>query len=177
MTAGATRANLVGAICPRVRAPSIADDVREYVAAEIAAAGGVTELSFGCGWDPETKTITSATLLWRGAEGQVPGFLDDLREGEIAVHNHPHTVSQFAPLVPSTADLDCAVERAKRGVGSAIVDRTASALYVIREPIRPRLLRELDAMPRMRYWSWRWRRFSLMYELGPIERPHFSEIR
>jgi hypothetical protein len=146
-------------------APTIAPDVREYIAAEIALAGGLTEVGFVCSWDAATKVVASAELIWRGASDQVPSFADDLRAGELELHNHPHCHQELWPLVPSKADLDNAVENARRGVGTAIVDKTAERLYVIREPIRPRMLRDLDANPKPRVRQWSWWRFSLFYSV------------
>jgi hypothetical protein len=146
--------------------PTIAADVREYIAAEIALAG-VTEVGFCCTWHPETKTITRAELVWRGSSNEIPCLHDDFRPGELELHSHPHRHEETWPLVPSKADLDGAVELAKCGIGSAIVDKTVDRLYVIREPIEPRMLRELATRPRSRTHSWSWWRFSLLYHMAP----------
>ena len=104
----------------------------------IRFAGG-REVCFVCAMDDEGM-IQTARVAARGDVRRVlalPGFA---KRGEMLVHNHPSGL-----LEPSDADLEVAARIHDDGIGFAIVDNTASELYVVVEVPRADPLRPLDA--------------------------------
>ena len=111
---------------------------------QIARAGG-REVSFLATVTPERVIVDPRTVA-RGNRAAVLAAAADARTGEIMLHNHPSGV-----LDPSDADLRVAGRLYEQGVGSAIVDNLARALYVVVEPpppssLEPLDIRELDAV-------------------------------
>lgn len=104
---------------------------------QIARAGG-REVSFLATVTPERVIVDPRTVA-RGNQAAVLAAANDARTGEIMLHNHPSGV-----LEPSDADLQVAGRLYERGVGSAIVDNLARALYVVVEPPPPSSLEPLD---------------------------------
>jgi ATP-dependent DNA helicase DinG len=96
------------------------------IRAAITLAGG-REVCFVCTLDDEQRVAT-ARVVARGDVASVlalPGFAG---RGEMLVHNHPS-----GHLEPSDADLNVAARMYDNGVGFAIVDNAATALYVVVE--------------------------------------------
>lgn len=56
-------------------------------------------------------------------------------EGKVVIHNHPSGV-----LEPSNADLNVASQYMEMGVGSYIVNNSVDNVYVIVEPVKPKVL-------------------------------------
>ena len=104
---------------------------------QIARAGG-REVSFLATVTPERVIVDPRTVA-RGNRAAVLAAANDARTGEIMLHNHPSGV-----LEPSDADLHVAGQLYEQGVGSAIVDNLARALYVVVEPPPPSSLEPLD---------------------------------
>lgn len=104
---------------------------------QIARAGG-REVSFLATVTPERVIVDPRTVA-RGNRAAVLAAAADARTGEIMLHNHPSGV-----LEPSDADLRVAARLYEQGVGSAIVDNLARALYVVVEPPPPSSLEPLD---------------------------------
>jgi ATP-dependent DNA helicase DinG len=106
--------------------PAAAESLRSA----IADAGG-NEV-FLLGTLDEQQRVASVRTLARGNRQAVPALLHVPRPGEVVIHNHPSGVLQ-----PSEADLGIAANLGNSGVGSYIVDNTASAVYVVVEPHVP----------------------------------------
>ncbi|MBQ2529885.1 MAG: helicase, partial [Treponema sp.] len=64
---------------------------------------------------------------------------DQTGAGHVVIHNHPS-----GKLEPSNADLDVAGRYMEMGIGSYIVDNQVSDVYVIVEPVQPKVLSPLD---------------------------------
>jgi hypothetical protein len=123
--------------------PTVADAVAARMRGEIARAPQ-SEHSFACGYDPATRTITSA--LHSGVGTRVAGLvvLGDLVAGEMLVHTHP----PGGLVEMSDPDLECARWLAGMGIGFAIIDNLVSTLFVAREPRLPR-----SGTPGWKSWS------------------------
>ena len=102
--------------------PTVANAIR----AAIRLAGG-REVCFVCTLDPN-GVINTARVVARGDVRSVlalPGFAN---KGEMLVHNHPSGL-----LEPSPQDLDVAARIHDDGIGFAIVNNSATELYVVVE--------------------------------------------
>ena len=126
----------------RERAPSrpdlvLAPEAAKRMREQIARAGG-REVSFLATVTPERVIVDPRTVA-RGNRAAVLAAASDARTGEIMLHNHPSGL-----LEPSDADLHVAGRLYEQGVGSAIVDNLARALYVVVEPPPPSSLEPLD---------------------------------
>lgn len=134
--------------------PYLAPDVGAMIAAENAKYGGAIETAWCGKWDGERELVTSARLLFRGNQAQVPYATYDIRPGEIDIHNHPI----HSGLFPSEADTKFAAVVANIGAGMLIVSWDCREGYLVRPPLS---LGKLTP-PRV----WHWRRFTLMYHPG-----------
>jgi ATP-dependent DNA helicase DinG len=112
-------------------------DAQARVRAEIERAGG-REVCFLADVD-EQRRIHDPRAVSRGNFEAVLVAARDVKEGSVMLHNHPSGV-----LEPSEADLRVAASLYDRGVGTAIVDNAAEALYVVVEPPPPRERVPLD---------------------------------
>lgn len=107
---------------------------------EIERAGG-REVCFLADVDPD-RVVRSPRAVARGNFAAVLVAARDAAEGGVMIHNHPSGV-----LEPSDADMRVAAQLYDQGIGTAIVDNGATALYVVVEPPAPRkrsLLNEED---------------------------------
>jgi ATP-dependent DNA helicase DinG len=77
----------------------------------------------------------------RGNRSAVLAAARDAEPGEILLHNHPS-----GSLEPSDADVALAARVYEEGLGTAIVDNGAGAVYVVVEPPQPRPRPRLDAL-------------------------------
>lgn len=105
--------------------------------AAIRLAGG-REVCFVCTVDGE-GSIQTARVVARGDLQSVlalPGFV---QRGEMLLHNHPS-----GELQPSGPDMDIAARMHDAGVGFAITDNDAGAVYVVVEVPRAREIARLD---------------------------------
>jgi ATP-dependent DNA helicase DinG len=115
----------------------IAPGVRAVLAAEIAAAGG-REVSFVAEVDRD-GVITAARPVARGTVDMVLALPGVAARGEMLLHNHPS-----GRLDPSGPDLNVAARLHDGGVGFAIIDNTATSIYVVVEVPRDRPVLRLD---------------------------------
>ena len=115
----------------------IQPDVRIYLAAEIAAAGG-REVSFVAQVAAD-GTIVGARAVARGTVDMVLALPGVARRGEMLLHNHPS-----GRLEPSVPDLNVAARLHDGGVGFGIVDNEAAALYVVVEVPHREEVRRID---------------------------------
>ena len=115
----------------------IAPPAAAAVRTAIQLAGG-REVCFVCRVGDD-GAIIAARVVARGDVQSVlalPGFA---QRGELLLHNHPSGV-----LEPSGPDLDIAARMHDGGVGFAITDNDASAVYVVVEVPRDRTVEALD---------------------------------
>ncbi|MGH7689491.1 MAG: JAB domain-containing protein, partial [Gemmatimonadaceae bacterium] len=106
--------------------PRLAANVAAALRAAIGLAGG-REICFVCREDVD-GVLQTARVVARGDVASVlalPGFA---QRGDMLVHNHPSGL-----LEPSDADLAVAARLHDDGVGFAIVNNTATQLYVVVE--------------------------------------------
>lgn len=115
----------------------LAAEAARRIREQVARAGG-REVSFLATVTPE-RIIVDPRPVARGNRAAVLAAANDARAGEVMLHNHPSGV-----LEPSDADLQVAARLYEQGVGSAIVDNRARALYVVVEPPPPSSLEPLD---------------------------------
>lgn len=161
-------------------APSIADEARAYMAAEIALHAGAIECAFVCAFDEATRQITSARLMTRGTAHQVPVVQTDLRAGDVVLHNHPIT---YGTLGLSDLDLAMLSQLAPQGIGFGVIDNAANVLLLAREPRLPWQWLEPSRPSRTKTWAL-WRCF-LSYTAGgavsfhyqpPLKKSHLPPI-
>lgn len=104
---------------------------------EIERAGG-REVCFLVEVTPE-RVLVRPRAVARGNHHAVLAAAKDANAGEVLLHNHPSGV-----LEPSEADLGLAARVYEDGLGTAITNNLASALYVVVEPPEPRVRSHLD---------------------------------
>ena len=75
----------------------------------------------------------------RGNEHSVVVNGNVAREGQVLIHNHPSGI-----LEPSGADLNVASSSSENALGFYIVDNEISRVYVVVEPIKPKVIIPLD---------------------------------
>ncbi|QTL98403.1 DEAD/DEAH box helicase [Iocasia frigidifontis] len=94
---------------------------------------------FLVGFINEENRIIDYHLLARGNEGMVPAIVNDLKPGNIIIHNHPS-----GDLRPSAADIRLASVMGNKGIGFAIINNNLSEIYVVVEPKQPHVEESLD---------------------------------
>jgi ATP-dependent DNA helicase DinG len=95
---------------------------------------------FVLGFLNDKGIVDRVEIAARGNEDSVLALRSRLEEADVLIHNHP---SGF--LTPSDNDLVIASKAADVGVGSFIVDNAVERVYVIAEPIKKRLVQQLDS--------------------------------
>jgi ATP-dependent DNA helicase DinG len=120
---------------------SLTREAQARVRAEIERAGG-REVCFLAEVD-ERRRVHDPRAVSRGNFDAVLVAARDAREGSVMLHNHPSGV-----LEPSDADFRVAAQLYEQGVGTAIVDNAAEALYVVVEPpaSRARVLLDVEEL-------------------------------
>ncbi|MGE0439373.1 MAG: JAB domain-containing protein, partial [Gemmatimonadales bacterium] len=117
----------------------ILSEVQEYLAHEIAQAGG-REVCFVAAVRAD-GVVTEARAVARGTAEMVLALPGVARRGEMILHNHPS-----GELEPSHADLNVAARFHDAGIGFGIIDNAADALYVVVEVPRARVELALDTL-------------------------------
>ncbi|CAN5863272.1 ATP-dependent DNA helicase DinG [soil metagenome] len=107
------------------------------IRSEIARAGG-NEVCFVATISGD-GTVSAPRVVARGHRSAVLAATRDAAPGSLVLHNHPS-----GDLTPSDADMAVAAELYSAGLGLAIVDNQASALYVVVAPPRQSDLELLD---------------------------------
>jgi len=128
-------------------------ELRQYLAAQIAAAGG-REVCFVASADAE-GTLAAARVVARGTADRVLALPGVAARGEMVLHNHPDGV-----LEPSVADLTVAARLHDGGIGFGIINNDATELYVVVEIPRGRRPERLDTLSVV----------GLLAERGPVAR-------
>ncbi|MEP6692873.1 MAG: JAB domain-containing protein, partial [Gemmatimonadaceae bacterium] len=115
----------------------IAKQAATAMRAAIRLAGG-REVCFVATVDEE-GIVQTARVVSRGDVRSVLALPGVAERGEMMLHNHPSGL-----LEPSDADLDVAARLHDGGIGFAILDNEAKALYVVVEVPRAKARRALD---------------------------------
>ena len=85
------------------------------------------------------KMVTSVVPAARGNEHAVPVQQDEKRKCSVLIHNHPNGI-----LKPSNADLNVAENAAQDGKGFYIINNDLTDVYVVVEPVLPKVIKPLD---------------------------------
>ena len=104
---------------------------------EIARCGG-NEVCFSLSIGEDAELI-EPRVVSRGNSASVLALTRSFRPGDVLLHNHPS-----GELSPSQADLGVAERLWSEGLGFAITNNEASALYVVLDPPPDRRLQPLD---------------------------------
>jgi len=123
--------------------------------AEIARADG-NEVCFSAEVDPEGM-VAAPRVIARGNQRAVLAATRDVLPGCLIIHNHPS-----GDLTPSDADMAVAAELYSAGLGLAIIDNTATQMYVVVAPPKQTELELLDERAIA----------ALMAPGGPLSRSH-----
>ena len=83
--------------------------------------------------------VTDVKVGSRGNEDSVIINSDAAREGHVLIHNHPS-----GNLNPSQADQSIAANANDTSLGFYIVNNDVSQVYVVLEPVKPKVLEKLD---------------------------------
>lgn len=92
--------------------------------------------------------VISVVVGARGNEDSVVVNKANVREGHVLIHNHPNGFLQ-----PSEADQNIAMNAADTSLGFYIVNNDVSEVYVVVEPIKPKVNVLLDIEKTARYIS------------------------
>lgn len=112
--------------------------VIRYIKSQIEDAGG-NEVFFS-GEINSSKVLTSCTVGSRGDEHSVVVNQEVKRKGSVLIHNHPG-----GNLRPSGADLSVASQCAENCQGFYIVNNDVTDVYVVVEPVLPKILKPVDS--------------------------------
>ena len=104
-------------------------DVKEAGGNEVFWAGKINE----------NGIIISITVGSRGNEDSVIVNTNTAREGHVLIHNHPSGL-----LEPSDADQNIAANATDTSLGFYIVNNDISDVYVVVEPIKPKVLVQIN---------------------------------
>ncbi len=118
---------------------TLAADVRERLAEQIAQAGG-REVSF-VGTVDADGVVTDVRTVARGTVDAVLALPGVAERGELFLHNHPG-----GDLNPSAADLNVAVRLHDAGIGFGIINNSADELYIVVEVPKPKAYVSIDAI-------------------------------
>jgi len=89
--------------------------------------------------DSESNKITSYELKARGNKNMTPALTNEVRPGQVLIHNHPS-----GDLRPSAADIRIASRLGQNGIGFAIIDNEVKEIYVVVEPKIPEKEKKLS---------------------------------
>ncbi|MCR5189374.1 MAG: DEAD/DEAH box helicase family protein [Treponema sp.] len=115
----------------------LSDEVIKIIKAEIEESGG-NEVFF-TGLIDENSKVVKIKVGARGNINTVPVNFDDKRKSNVLIHNHPS-----GNLTPSSADLGVASECSENGQGFYIINNKASDIYVVMEPVKPKVLKKIN---------------------------------
>lgn len=115
----------------------LSDDVRKIIKSSIEDADG-NEVFF-TGQIDETGLCNEVKVGSRGSNNTVPVNFSDKRKASILIHNHPS-----GNLTPSGADLGVASDCSENGQGFYIINNKATEIYVVVEPVLPKIIKKVD---------------------------------
>lgn len=90
-------------------------------------------------YDSDSGKINDYNLLARGNSVMVPAIINDLKPGQMVIHNHPS-----GDLTPSAADIRVASRIGNMGVGFAIISNQVDDIYVVVETNIPEEIKEIN---------------------------------
>ena len=111
--------------------------VIKYIRAEIASSNE-NEVFFVGEINHDGK-VTSVSVGSRGNLHSVPVNQDLKRKGSVLIHNHPG-----GNLTPSDADLSVAAVSSENAQGFYIINNDVTEIYVVVEPVLPKVIKKLD---------------------------------
>jgi ATP-dependent DNA helicase DinG len=83
--------------------------------------------------------ITSVKTCARGNDCEVPVNQSEARDCCVLIHNHPG-----GNLEPSDADMAVASDASERAQGFYIINNDVTSVYVVMEPVKPKVIKLLD---------------------------------
>ena len=111
--------------------------VIKYIRSEIASSNE-NEVFFVGEINHDGK-VTSVSVGSRGNLHSVPVNQDLKRKGNVLIHNHPG-----GNLTPSDADLSVAAVSSENAQGFYIINNDVTEIYVVVEPVLPKVIKKLD---------------------------------
>ena len=111
--------------------------VIKYIRSEIASSNE-NEVFFVGEINHDGK-VTSVSVGSRGNLHSVPVNQDLKRKGSVLIHNHPGEI-----LTPSDADLSVAAVSSENAQGFYIINNDVTEIYVVVEPVLPKVIKKLD---------------------------------
>ena len=111
--------------------------VIKYIRSEIASSNE-NEVFFVGEINHDGK-VTSVSVGSRGNLHSVPVNKDLKRKGSVLIHNHPG-----GNLTPSDADLSVAAVSSENAQGFYIINNDVTEIYVVVEPVLPKVIKKLD---------------------------------
>ena len=111
--------------------------VIKYIRSEIASSNE-NEVFFVGEINHDGK-VTSVSVGSRGNLHSVPVNQDLKRKGSVLIHNHPG-----GNLTPSDADLSVATVSSENAQGFYIINNDVTEIYVVVEPVLPKVIKKLD---------------------------------
>ena len=115
----------------------LSDSARKAIKAAIQEADG-NEVFF-TGKIETSGLVENVKVGSRGNSNTVPVNFSDIKNTSVLIHNHPS-----GNLMPSDADLCVASDASENGCGFYIVNNSATEIYVVVEPVKPRIVKQLD---------------------------------
>ena len=115
----------------------LSDSVRQKIKSAIKDACG-NEVFF-TGNITQDGVVSEVKVGSRGNSHTVPVNFSDVRTTAVLIHNHPS-----GNLVPSEADLGVAENASENGCGFYIVNNSATEIYVVVEPVLPKIIKKVD---------------------------------
>ncbi|MCR5495413.1 MAG: DEAD/DEAH box helicase family protein [Treponema sp.] len=87
----------------------------------------------------ENGIIFSVKVGANGNSHSVPVNFEDARKAAVLIHNHPS-----GRLTPSDADISVASHLSEQGLGFYIIDNECSNLYIVVEPVLPKVVKKIN---------------------------------
>lgn len=113
------------------------DDVKKKIKRKIMESNG-NEVFFA-GQINENGTVVSVFDLAHGNENSVLVHFEGAKKAGVLIHNHPSE-----NLSPSNEDLAVASKWANEGIGFYIINNDATKVYVVIEPVLPKIIKKID---------------------------------
>ena len=105
----------------------IDNEVKKLIKRDIEEAEG-NEIFLIANIDEESNKINSYEVRARGNKKMTPALTDEVKPGQILIHNHPS-----GDLRPSAADIRIASLLGQNGIGFAIIDNKVEEIYIVVE--------------------------------------------
>jgi len=95
---------------------------------------------FAIGTLDESGIVASLEIIARGNKEAVAAPFRYRENAQVLIHNHPS-----GTLLPSDADVLVSAEAASEGIGSYIIDNEVSQVMIVAEPVKPKVIKPLEA--------------------------------